>query len=368
MTFRGPLIGLSIFMVVSTVLTWLVYATLRRDVGGTTTPYAAVFTDVYGLREGDDVRMAGVRVGRVEKVELDEKLAGPPKAKVSFIVQSDQKLYGNTVASVTYQNIIGQRYLGLSLGAGEGAPEQERVLPHGSVIGVEHTDPSFDVGALLNGFKPLMSLLNPKQADDLTRGVLESLSGDQASISALVDQSSTLTATLAGRDEMLGDLITSLNRLTGTIAGQNDQLDHALTQARRAVTDLDSRRPALQSSVGSLAQVTRQLSRIADEVFPSFEEMINREPGFTKHMAAIEPQLAFTGANLPVLLKGLGRAFGDGAYGNAYLCDLNATGFFPGFNDATTIIVNAATPGNVRPVTRENLAWHTPRCRNTVDG
>ena len=55
--------------------------------------------------------MAGVRVGRVEKVELDRKLA-----KVSFVVENEQRLYGNTLASVTYQNIIGQRYLGLSLG------------------------------------------------------------------------------------------------------------------------------------------------------------------------------------------------------------------------------------------------------------
>lgn len=238
------------------------------------------------------------------------------------------------------------------------------MLPKGSVLSVEHTEPSFDVGLLLNGFKPLMSLLNPKQADDLTRGVLQSLQGDQASITDLVAQSSTLTATLAGRDEMLGDLITSLNRLTGTVAGQNDQLDHALTQARLAVADLDSRRPALQSSVGSLAQVTRRLSTIADEVVPSLEEMINREPGFSKHMARIEPQLAFTGANLPLLLKGLARPFGEGAY----VCDLNVTGFFPGLNDITTIIVNAATPGNARPITMANQAWHTPRCRNTVNG
>src|SRR5699024_3566947 len=182
-------------------------------------------------------------------------------------------------------------YLGLSLG---GAGEHE-VLPRGSVIGVEHTEPSFDVGALLNGFKPLMSLLNPQQADDLTRGVLQSLQGDRASITELVEQSSTLTATLAGRDEMLADLITRLNRRTGTVAGQNGRLDPALTATRTAVGGLDSRRPQLQSSVGSLAQVARQLSKIADEVFPSLEEMINREPGFSKHMAGIEPQLAFTG-------------------------------------------------------------------------
>lgn len=359
MKIRGSLIGLSIFMVISMMVTWLVFATLRRDVAGSTTPYTAMFTNVFGLRDGDDVRMAGVRVGRVEKVELDGKLA-----RISFIVQNDQRLFGNTVASVTYQNIIGQRYLGLSLGTLGGT----EVLPAGSVIGVDRTEPSFDVGTLLNGFEPLFSLLNPKQADDLTKGVLQSLQGDRASIATLVDQSSTLTATLSGRDQVLGDLITSLSKVTGTIAGQNDHLDHTLTQARRVIADFDARRPSLQSSVGSLAQVTRQLSTITDEVYPALDELITRQPGFAKHMADIEPQLAFTGANLPLLLKGLGRVFGEGAYGSAYVCDLNIAGFWPGLNDITTIIVNAATPGNARPITRQNLAWHTPRCRNNVNG
>lgn len=97
MKFRGPLIGLSLFMVVAVALTWMVYVSLRREVAGKTVAYAAVFTDVYGLREGDDVRMAGVRVGRVEKIDLEGKLA-----KVRFVVQNEQRLFGNTVASVTY--------------------------------------------------------------------------------------------------------------------------------------------------------------------------------------------------------------------------------------------------------------------------
>jgi len=104
MKFRGPLIGLSLFMVAALTVTWLVYVSLRRDVAGNTASYSAVFSDVYGLREGDDVRMAGVRVGRVEKIDLDGKLA-----KISFVVQQEQRLYRNTVASVTYQNIVGQR-------------------------------------------------------------------------------------------------------------------------------------------------------------------------------------------------------------------------------------------------------------------
>lgn len=359
MNVRGPLIGLSLFMTIAMVLTWLVYATLRRDVAGATTPYAAVFTDVFGLREGDDVRMAGVRVGRVEKIELDGK-----QARVGFIVQNEQHVYGKTIASVTYQNIIGQRYLGLSLGKVGGTDP----LPAHSVIPVEQTEPSFDVGTMLNGFEPLFSLLNPKQADDLTQGVIQSLQGDQASIVTLVDQTSTLTEALTGHDQDLGALITSLSKVTDNVATQNDNLDHTLTQAHRVITDLDARRPALQSSLGSFAQVSRELSSIMDEVYPSLDQLITRQPGFAQHMIGIEPQLAFAGANLPLLLKGFARITGEGSYGNAYACDLNATGFFPGLNDITTFIVNAATPGNDHPITTENLGWHTPRCRNMANG
>lgn len=351
MKYRGALVGLSLFMVVAVTLTWLVYVTLRRDVAGTTAPYAAMFSDVYGLRVGDDVRMAGVRVGRVENIELQGD-----RARVSFVVQTQQQVLGTTVASVTYQNIVGQRYLGLTLGTlGEPGP-----LPPGSVIPVERTDPSFDVGTLLNGYEPLFSVLNPRDADNLTKGVLQSLQGDESAITTLVDQTSQLTNAFAGRDQVLGNVIDSLDRVFATLAAQNTNLDQVLIQTQRAITTFEDRRPELVDSVGSISRVTQQLSIVTDEVYPALNELVLREPGFAQHMVGIEPQLAFTGANLPLLLKGFGRITNEGAFANAYACDLNATGFFPGLNDVVPIIVNAATPGN--------RAWHTPRCRNMADG
>jgi len=351
MRYRGAFVGLAIFMVVATALTWLVYVTLRRDVAGTTVPYAAVFTDVFGLREGDDVRMAGVRVGRVESIELQGDLA-----KVSFVVQDDQQVLGTTVASVTYQNIVGQRYLGLSLGnLGEPGP-----LPPNSVIPVERTDPSFDVGTLLNGYEPLFSLLNPRDADNLTKGVVQSLQGDTGSITALVDQTSQLTESFAGRDEELGAVITDLNTVVANLAKHNDDLDHVITETRSVVSTFDARRPELVDSTGSIAKVVRQLSTISDEVYPSLNELVTREPGFAAHMVGIEPQLAFTGANLPLLLKGFARITNEGPYANAYACDLNLQGFFPGLNDVIPIIVDAASPG---PGTQ-----YSPKCRNMANG
>ncbi|WP_193044416.1 MCE family protein [Mycolicibacterium baixiangningiae] len=348
---RGALIGLSLFMVLALTLTWLVYVTLRRDVAGSTAPYAAVFTDVFGLRDGDDVRMAGVRVGRVESIELQGN-----HAKVSFVVQRDQQVLGTTVASVTYQNIVGQRYLGLSLGSlGEPDP-----LPPGSVIPVEQTDPSFDVGTLLNGYEPLFSLLDPRHADNLTQGVIQSLQGDEASITALIDQTAQLTDAFAGRDEELGGVITDLNVVVANLAQHNDDLDHIVGEARSVVSTFDARRPELVESMGSIAAVVRQLSAISDEVYPPLNELVQRQPGFAAHMLGIESQLAFVGANLPLMLKGFARITGEGTYANAYACNLDATAFFPGLNDVTPIVVDAATPGN--------KARYTPKCRNMANG
>lgn len=348
---RASLVGLVVFLVMATVLTWLVYVTLRRDVRGSTVPYAAMFTDVFGLREGDDVRIAGVRVGRVEGVELSGTLA-----KVSFAVQDDQRLPDSTTASVTYQNIVGQRYLALAQGhSGSGA-----LLAPGGVIPVERTEPSFDIGTLLNGYEPLFAVLDPAQVNNLTQAVIGSLQGDTAAFATLVDQTSTLTKTFTGRDDALDHVIGSLDSVVGSLAAQNKDFEAAIAATRQVVGQFDSRRPELVSSVGKMTEVVRSLSRIAKDVNPSVHELLTREPGYTRHMLNIEPQLAYTGLNTPLFLKGLARMFGEGSYMNAYACDVNAYGFFPGLNDVVPIIVDAATPGG--------KAKHTARCRNAGDG
>ncbi|AQT79309.1 hypothetical protein B1R94_08555 [Mycolicibacterium litorale] len=343
MRFRAPLVGLSLFMVVALAVTWLVYVSLRRDVAGGTAGYSAVFTDVYGLREGDDVRMAGVRVGRVEKISLDGTLA-----KVSFVVQDDQVLYGNTVASVTYQNIVGQRYLGLSLGT-EGSVDR---LAPGSVIGLDRTEPSFDVTALLNGYEPLFSLLSPRDADNLTKALIQSLQGDTTSLATLISQTTALTETFAGKDQALGAVITNLNTVVTSLARQNANLDGIISSTRDTVATLDQRRPALVAATGSVARLADRLSASATDVYPSLTEMIQRQPGAVQHLLSVEPQVAFFADNIPLVLKGITRMGNQGAYGNGYACDANLLGFFPGLNDVVPIIVNAATPGG--------KAQHTP--------
>ncbi len=76
---RKPLIGFTVFGVVALLLTYVIWSTLERSLPGNTNSYTTFFNDASGLATGDDVRMAGVRVGRVSEISLDEG-----RARVTF--------------------------------------------------------------------------------------------------------------------------------------------------------------------------------------------------------------------------------------------------------------------------------------------
>jgi phospholipid/cholesterol/gamma-HCH transport system substrate-binding protein len=333
-----PLIGLTLFMVLSMVSTWMVFVTLRRDVDGPTNTYSALFTDVSGLHPGDDVRIAGVRVGRVDHVDLDGTLA-----KVTFRVEKSQVVYDNTVASVTYQNVIGQRYLGLLPG-----PAGSRTqLPAYGQIPLERTRSSFDIAYLLNGFEPLFTLLDPQKVDDLTTAIIKALQGDSGSVLGLITQTSVLADSLTGPDQILGEVIISLNDITGKLAGQATDLQDLIRQTRDVMVTLGNRRQGLLASAASIAATVGRLSTITTNVYPDLQDLIDREPGFTGHLVGDgQARFAFLGANLPLLLKGLARVTQGGSYMDTYGCNVNVT-IFAFLGRLIPSIVRRATPGGV---------------------
>ncbi|MEZ0365256.1 MlaD family protein [Mycobacterium sp. pUA109] len=346
--YRKPLIGLAIFTVFSVAVTVMVFATLQRGVEGPTNTYSAIFTDVSGLTPGNDVRVAGVRVGRVDKVELAGSLA-----RVSFRVQRGQVLYRDTLASVTYQNVMGQRYLGLSQGPdGDHTP----LTNHGQ-IPVERTNPSFDISYMLNGFEPLFTQLDPQQVDNLTNALILAFQGDSDSILALTTQASALTEMLAGPDQVLGDLIGNLDQLMASLASQNSNLQTMIRQTRGIMAELADRRGELVASVGSINSTVGRLATIVDTITPQLQEFIGRQPGFLDYgLHDGRARFSYLAANLPLLAKGVARISQEGTYANAYVCDLDI-GLWRGLFHWTRAFIMAATPGNGHEV------WHSPICR-----
>ncbi|WP_067675380.1 MCE family protein [Nocardia miyunensis] len=345
MSYRKPLAWLIVFLAACVAATWTIYVTLARSVSGQTDTYSAIFTDVSGLHAGDDVRMAGVRVGRVTTVDLDGI-----HAKVTFAIQHRQKVYGNTAASITYQNLIGQRYVGLSLRA-FGDP---RVVRPGGQIPLAHTEPSFDISKLLNGFEPLFSTLDPRQVDNISNALVRALQGDNGAITTLITETASLTQAFAGPDQILGQVITNLSAVLAELAQQSGNLATVMQQTRRIFDGLAQNRDALFGQVESLSGVLGRASQTVAGAAPAMNQFLDRRPGFAQHFIDNQRKFAYLGYNLPLLMKSLARITDNGAYLNAYVCNVTAS-IIPGMDPLIATILGATTPSH-RPE-------YSPICR-----
>ncbi|MEV6656041.1 MlaD family protein [Nocardia fluminea] len=310
------LLGFSFFAVLATLLTYTIWSTLQRSVPGNTTNYSAVFTDVLGLRVGDDVRMAGVRVGRIDKIDFTDNYI----AEVDFQIESRQHLTDTTKALVRYQNLIGQRYLALAPGAGEGA-----VVPPGSQIPLERTEPSFDVSALLSGFEPLFSVLQPDQINSLSETLIQALQGNEVSLAALITQAAQLASTFGERDQIIGDVLSNLSSVMAGLANRSDELETLITQTRSLMDGLYTEGESLKSSVERVAGATNGLVSLIEQVAPG---LANAQRNATTGVM----MLLYNGAALdraavefPDFLNGVARFTQYGTYGNAYICRLDVS-------------------------------------------
>ncbi|MGZ8177880.1 MCE family protein [Williamsia sp. SKLECPSW1] len=310
-------IGVALFVVVALGLTWTMWSTLLRPVSGRTVTYTATFTDASGVRPGDDVRMAGVRVGRVESLALDGTLA-----RVRFSVQSDQSVYQDTKVLIRYQNLIGQRYLALTLPFGSHKVRR----PSDLVFDTAHTEPAFDVSKLLNGFQPLFDVLKPEQINSLSTLVVKTLQGDGVSVSALIAESASLAEEFATKDDILGDILTNLSSVVDTLATHNIRTRDLIRDAARLVGALDARRATVTGALDQTATVAARLDGVLDDVDPIFPAAVTNLSSVVDLINMNGPQLTTTvGADLPQFLAAFSRVSQNGSYLNVYDCNLDVS-------------------------------------------
>lgn len=322
MSIRKPLIGFSIFAIVSILVTVVVWNTLARIVSGDTYTYSATFSDVLGLHEGDDVRMAGVRVGKVEKIELgrDANLK-KSVAKVTFVVQRDQTIYNDTKALVRYQNLIGQRYVALAPGkASNPAP-----LKNNGSIPIDRTEPSFDVSGLLNGFQPLFQVLQPEQVNRLSETFIQALQGDGVSLSAFIVQAAQLATDFQRRDAILSDVISNLSGVMSGLAKRGDELETLVTQTRALIGGLYEQGQSLLASTEQIASATTSVVGMLDRIQPSLRNAQNSTSAALTLLLDNGAKLDQAAIDLPNVLSAAGRHTSEGGYANAYLCGLDVS-------------------------------------------
>jgi phospholipid/cholesterol/gamma-HCH transport system substrate-binding protein len=92
-------------------------------IGGDRYEVYAIFSDIGGLKKGSSVVIAGVEVGRVESITMEDY-----EAKVVLSISTDVKLQEDSIATIKTRGLIGEKYLSLTPGGSE-----EIIKPGGKI-------------------------------------------------------------------------------------------------------------------------------------------------------------------------------------------------------------------------------------------
>jgi phospholipid/cholesterol/gamma-HCH transport system substrate-binding protein len=327
----GDTVKLVIFVVITTLATTLLAITIGNVSFGSTKEYKAVFTDATGVVKGDDIRIAGVKVGSVKGVEIVNRT----QAMVDFTVASDTQVTDSTYATIRYRNLVGQRYIALTQGAGG-----DSVMREGSTIPMARTTPALDLTVLFNGFKPLFAALSPADVNKLSYELIRVFQGEGGTLENLLSSTASVTNTLASRDRLVSDLIDNLNRTLTTVGDRDDQLSSLLIQLRKFVGGLKGDREAILGSLDSISDLAVQTSDLVTGIRPGLTKDVKSlrvvAGNLVRNRAEIDRALHV----LPIKLTKVGRTAIYGSWFNFYLCDFQGKVTVPG---GTTLPIKYST-------------------------
>lgn len=297
----------SLVLLVAAIL--LAFFSKSLPVIGSGTSYSAHFAESAGLSSGDDVQLAGVKVGEVTKVELDGN-----RILVDFRVE-DTRLGDRTRVSIQIKTLLGAKYLALR-------PEGSEELDPGKVIPMSRTNVPFEIPDALDKLTKTTEKIDTKQLARSFHVMSESLSNSPEKLGKTVDGLSKLSQTIASRDEQLASLLHNAGDVSQIAADRDQEVRKLISDGNLLLSEVQRRK----ESISSLLRGTQELSDevrglIADnqaQLQPTLEELDK----VTSMLKRNQQNLGKTIAAMEPYITGFNNTVGTGRWFDGYLCGL----------------------------------------------
>jgi phospholipid/cholesterol/gamma-HCH transport system substrate-binding protein len=317
---RGDLVKLVIFIVVTTLATGVLVVLIGNLNFESSRQYKAIFTDATGVVKGDDIRVAGVKVGSVKSVDIVDRT----RARVTFTVRDATAVTRSSTATIRYRNLVGQRYISVTQGVGDTSR-----MPDGSTIPLSRTQPALDLTVLFNGFKPLFAALTPADVNRLSYELIQVFQGEGSNLEGLLRSTGSVTQTLADRDQLIGDVITNLNTVLKTIGDRDQQLSALIVQFRAFMAGLVQDKDAILNSLDSVSVLARETADITTGIRPGFVASVKELRQVAANLNQGRDEIDRALQILPIKLEKIGRTAIYGSFFNFYLCEFQAKVILP---------------------------------------
>ncbi|WP_188113343.1 MCE family protein [Nocardioides humilatus] len=270
--------------------------------------YTADLAEAGGLRSGDDVRVAGIKVGKVNDVELMDD-----HVEVSFGLE-DIDLGDETRAIVKSDNALGSKFLALE-------PKGDGDESH---IPLERTDAGFAVN---------------EELGELTTSTAEidedRLAESFASVSAVLEQTpeefrgalkgvGKLSNTLSSRDDELARLLQKASNISGLLADRNKDITQIMSDGSLLFDELTQRREILGDLLRNVQRATAQLVGLARDNKLSLKPALTELKQSAELLADYRDTLAVALKTTGGYIRSLGESVAGGPFFQAYVANLGS--------------------------------------------
>jgi len=318
MKITGTLVRLSIFSLVLLLFSVMIVVVFGQMRFGRTYGYSAEFGNISGLRQGQFVRASGVEIGKVSSVKLVD---GGRRARVDFNVDRSVPLYQSTTAQIRYLDLIGNRYLELKRGEGEGS---DRIMTPGGFIPVSRTSPALDLDALIGGFKPLFRALDPQKVNTIATALVTVFQGQGGTINDILDQTAQLTSQLGERDQAIGEVIKNLNIVLDTTVRHRKEFDQTVNNLEVLITGLKDHGDQLAGGTAHISNAAGTVADLLAEDRGLLHKSLNYLDAVQQPLIDQRDELNAFLHKVPTALNLIGRGIGSyGDFVNFYACDIS---------------------------------------------
>lgn len=276
---------------------------------GAGTSYSAEFTEAAGLKDGDEVRIAGVKVGKVTDVALDGALV-----KVSFKVK-DAWLGDQTKAAIKIKTLLGQKYLALD-------PLGDKALDPNTPIPKERTVAPYDV---LDAFRDLSTTVDQIDTQQLAKSfetLSQTLSGTPDEVKSALSGLSQLSDTIAKRDDQLSQLLANTRQISQTLADRDAELTKLLNDGNQLLAEISDREQAISALLTGSQELSKQLQGLVHDNDAQLGPVLASLDQLTSMLQRNQNALAEGIKRYAPYIRLFTNSVGNGRWFDSYVCGL----------------------------------------------
>ncbi|WP_405806571.1 MCE family protein [Streptomyces sp. NBC_01187] len=313
---RNPIAVCLVGLVVLTLLGTVAYRAEDLPLIGGGTSYTADFTEGAGLRPGNEVRVAGVKVGKVTDVALDGA-----KVKVTFKVK-DTWVGNASRAAISIRTLLGEKFLALDpLGTGAQDP--------GKRIPTSRTTSPYDVTQAFSGLGRTFEEIDSDKLAKSFQAVSETFQNTPEHVRGAAKGLSALSRTISSRDIELAELLRGSKKLTKTLKGQRADFTALLRDGNLLLEEIRKRRTAIHQLFTGTADLGTELTGLVNDnnkqLGPTLRALDRVTDVLLKNRKRLDRALKVAGPYYRLI----GNTLGNGRWFDSYLCGLVPKRYLP---------------------------------------